>query len=121
MESNTQKPLSEATGKIILIIILFWSHLGFSQNANHAFYVQFNDKDTNFNINEILSPKAIERRNKYQIQLNYSDYPVKKNYLQKLNQLDSITVRYALKWSNSAIIESSTTYVSTRDSLPFIS
>jgi subtilisin family serine protease len=121
MESNTQKPLSEATGKIILIIILFWSHLGFSQNANHAFYVQFNDKDTNFNINEILSPKAIERRNKYQIQLNYSDYPVKKNYLQKLNQLDSITVRYALKWSNSAIIESSKTYVSTLDSLAFIS
>ena len=35
--------------------------------------------------------------------------------------MDSITVRYALKWSNSAIIESSKTYVSTLDSLAFIS
>ena len=104
-----------------IYIFLLCSYNSFSQNINHVFYVQFEDKDTNFVIDEILSNKAIERRNKYQIQLNYNDYPVKRDHLEKLNQLDSITVRYALKWSNGAVIESSKTNISKLDSQPFIS
>lgn len=107
MESNTQKPLFKATGKIKLILCLFFSHLGFSQNSNHAFYIQFTDKDTSYHIHELLSQKAIKRRDKYNISLNYNDYLVKREYLDILNQFDSITVRFALKWSNGAVIESS--------------
>ena len=96
------------------------SHLSFSQNTNDAFYVQFLDKDTSYTPEEILSKKALDRRNKYQIPLNSTDYPVKKEYLSILNRLDSVNVRYSLKWSNGAVIESSKSFVTSLDSLPFI-
>jgi hypothetical protein len=121
MESNTQKPLFRATGRIGLILCLFFTYLGFSQNLNQAFYIQFTDKDTSYHIHELLSQKAIERRDKYNISLNYNDYPVKTEYLKRLNKFDSITVRFALKWSNGVVIESSKTFVELLDSLPFIS
>ena len=120
MESSTQKPYYKPIGSILFVLLIVNSHLSFSQNTNDAFYVQFLDKDTSYTPEEILSKKALDRRNKYQIPLNSTDYPVKKEYLSILNRLDSVNVRYSLKWSNGAVIESSKSFVTSLDSLPFI-
>ena len=120
MELNTQKPYCKPIGSILFVLLIIKSHLSFSQNTNDAFYVQFIDKDTSYIPTEILSKKAIDRRNKYQIQLNSTDYPVKKEYLSALSRLDSVNIRYSLKWSNGAVIESSKTFIASLDSFPFI-
>ena len=111
MELNTQKPYCKPIGSILFVLLIIKSHLSFSQNTNDAFYVQFIDKDTSYIPTEILSKKAIDRRNKYRIQLNSTDYPVKKEYLSALSRLDSVNIRYSLKWSNGAVIESSKTFI----------
>ncbi|NNJ56137.1 MAG: hypothetical protein HKP14_08395, partial [Bacteroidia bacterium] len=71
-----------------------------------AYYVQFQNKNTVFIAEEHLSDKAIERRNKFDISIDSSDFPVNQSYIDQVLNDSTITIRYALKWQNAIVVES---------------
>lgn len=85
-----------------------------------AYYVQLVGKDTVYDANHLLSKKALDRRSKYSIPIDYQDYPVKTTYIQSLENIDSIHVRYTLRWLNAAIVESTSTAIQSLDSISFV-
>ena len=96
---------------ILLIIsaLILFANITIGQTKIHPKYyaVYFKDKNgTEFTTDkpeEFLSPKAIERRKKYNIPITEQDLPISKTYVQKLQELGFI-VKETSKWLNCAII-----------------
>ncbi|NJL11559.1 MAG: S8 family serine peptidase [Microscillaceae bacterium] len=79
-----------------------------AQELTKRYFVSFKDKTgTAYSLNkpeDFLSPRAIERRQRYQIPVLERDLPVSATYLKAL-QSQGATVWYASKWMNGALIE----------------
>lgn len=71
-------------------------------------WLAFTDKNgTPYSLSEpaaFLSPKAIERRNNYDIPIQYNDLPVTPAYIEQVNQAGA-TVLYASKWLNGVVVQ----------------
>jgi len=89
-------------------------------------WVEFKDKNNNrYSLSrphEFLSPKAIERRQKQGIPLDYYDLPVNRSYVDSILKLNGFTLYYTSRWFNGAMF-----YVASQESVneikkfPFIS
>ncbi len=92
-----------------ILIILFISIRSIGQIAPDTYWVQFTNKDFNsYSLerpHEFLSERAIERRNKQNIQYNISDLPVSKYYIDSLLSL-GLEIRNVSKWFNGVVIRS---------------
>jgi subtilisin family serine protease len=81
-----------------------------AQDAAYKYWVQFSDKEGSpYSIErpeEFLSSRAIERRERYDIQIQRNDLPVNPAYIDSI-QTESIRVLYPSKWLNGAVIETS--------------
>ena len=90
------------TSLVILLVIPFALRSQFYQ-----FEVVFKDKDSlTFNLTDpssFLTPRAIERKNKYDIDVTISDYPITLAYLDSLNQY--FDVKSSSKWFNLSTIQ----------------
>lgn len=91
------------------ISVLFLSNI-FAQTPA-KYWIQFKDKQgTPYSIDNpeaFLSPKAIERRAKYQIAITEQDLPVNPFYIQKVVELDPDMVLFTKsKWLNGITIYS---------------
>ncbi|MBS1651363.1 MAG: S8 family peptidase [Bacteroidetes bacterium] len=51
-----------------------------------------------------LTPKSIQRRSNYGITMDSTDLPVNPSYLTQLQAVPTVTLRYASKWLNGAVI-----------------
>lgn len=98
---------------IIAFTLLFSSPI-FSQYrlAPEKYWIQFTDKNNSpYSIDmahSFLSQRAIERRERYNIEYNFSDLPVNENYVDSLKKL-GLKVLNTSKWLNGAIIQSTDT------------
>ena len=96
----------------IIIFTLLLSAPIFSQYrlAPEKYWIQFTDKNNSSYSLDIpqnfLSQRAIERRNRYNIEYRFSDLPVNKNYVDSLKRL-GLKILNTSKWLNGAIVESS--------------
>ncbi len=93
-----------------LFFIVFVFETIFAQTPA-KFWIQFKDKQgTPYSISkpeQFLSPKAIERRTKYQIPVTEQDLPVSPVYIQKVMELDPNMVLFTKsKWLNGITIYS---------------
>ena len=92
---------------ILSLLFIFISSTAAADDL-YKFWVQFSDKTgtpyTLDNPREFLSQRAIERRQRYGIPLDWQDLPVNPTYIDNLKS-ENIRVLYTSKWMNSAVIE----------------
>ncbi len=100
-----------------LIILLNISLLIFNSFSQGHYLVFFKDKDTTVNLFEFFDSKALERRAVQGIKFDWLDYPVKKEYIERLNSLAD-TFFYSYRWLNAAWIYSSD--IKAIKALPFV-
>lgn len=95
--------------KTLLIYILFSTLTSFSQVAENSYRLFLTDKNNNSHTlsapGEFLSQKALDRRTKYNIEINLSDLPVSRTYLDSLNSL-GLQILNISKWLNSIVVYS---------------
>ncbi|MFP4023716.1 MAG: S8 family serine peptidase [Thiohalospira sp.] len=94
--------------KLILTCLFFFlSSLLFSQVAPDNYRIFFTDKkNSEYSVSqpeEYLSPRAITRRLKQNIDITESDLPVNKIYLDSLNKL-GLKIINTSKWLNTAVV-----------------
>jgi serine protease AprX len=95
---------------LYLILLIFTLQSIFAQSPA-KYWIQFKDKQgTPYTINKpeaFLSPKALERRAKYNIKITEQDLPVSPVYIQKVLELDSTMVLFTKsKWLNGITVYS---------------
>ncbi|NLA24702.1 MAG: S8 family serine peptidase [Bacteroidales bacterium] len=94
--------------KVILIIIisLFAGSL-FAQLAPNIYWIEFKNKNgTPYSIDnpeEFLSPRAIERRNKQNIEIDTNDLPVTPQYISQIESF-GLEVINVSKWLNGVVV-----------------
>jgi serine protease AprX len=95
----------------VLLCFMFTAIFGFSQKTqNQTHYViEFKDKGTLPIVSplEILSDRALQRRQKFSIVIDSSDYPVSKDYINQIVQKVPVKVILQSKWKNLIVVESS--------------
>lgn len=108
------------------LVVVLAIGAAFAQESKKRALVYFKDKQNNTYTlarpSEFLSENSLERRRKQQILLEESDLPVSVAYLDSLKSR-GITVEYASKWLNAALIEfdsSQLGVVAGLSSLPFV-
>ncbi len=81
--------------------------LSVSSSNGLMIWVEFKDKNhNNFSLSrphEFLSPRAIERRQKQAIPIDYYDFPVNRAYIDSIIGLDGFTFYYSSRWFNGAM------------------
>ncbi|MCC5920275.1 MAG: S8 family serine peptidase [Cyclobacteriaceae bacterium] len=90
---------------------------------NHRFVVYFTDKDTvafqNTDPSEYLSARAIERRERQNIAIDLSDFPVNQQYVDSLKTFGVFTA-YPSKWYNALLIETDSASLPSINNLAFV-
>jgi len=90
-------------------LFLLWHIAAFAQNPN-CFRITFSDKDNSpYSIDrpeEFLSPRAIAKRQRFQIPVTEEDFPVNPQYIDAIRScINSPTYLITTsKWNNSAVI-----------------
>lgn len=92
----------------LYVTVLFLSFTCLSQTPA-KYWVQFKDKNNSeFSIDrpeEFLSPRAIEKRNRFTIPVNEQDLPVNKHYVQQIMTLDTTMILFtSSKWLNGITV-----------------
>ncbi|MBL6657212.1 MAG: S8 family serine peptidase [Flavobacteriales bacterium] len=88
----------------ILITLLFIPFLSWSQEGvGYKLWIGFSDKgsitNTSYSASDLLSERSIARRDKQNISIDYSDYPLSSDYLNTLKNLN-FEVLNKSKWFN---------------------
>ncbi len=95
--------------KICLFILQIGLFYGSFSQTPAKYWVQFKDKNNSeFAIdrpNEFLSPRAIEKRQRFHIPLSEQDLPVNKTYIQQVLSLDTNMILFTQsKWLNGITV-----------------
>ena len=108
------------------IVLIFSTFIASSQIQLHAYRVTFADKNNSpYSIErpeEFLSPRALDKRARFNIPVTEEDLPVNPQYLNALQNVDSrIQLLSVSKWTNTATILCPDTMVITGvQMLPFV-
>jgi len=111
--------------KAVLSILVFLL-LGFNSQAQlNRYIVQFTDKDSNqFSLQQpwlYLSARALERRERYQINIDSTDLPITQRYVDSVLAAGNVTFLNASKWLNQiAIFSTDSLAISKINALPFV-
>ena len=88
--------------KKVLIIFLFFYWTSYGQ-VEHA-WIYFRDKpnveEAISNPENILSAKAIQRKSRFNIPIDFRDVPVNENYISQVKSQEGISVKAKSKWFN---------------------
>jgi serine protease AprX len=102
---NFHTPLN----KIIILIlpVLLTANIVIAQNGYYRYWVELKDKDSTFSIAKplnFLSQKAINRRIKYNIQIESTDLPVNIKYVETIKS-KGFRIIHTSKWLNSVTVQ----------------
>lgn len=107
--------------KATLFLFLIFSILGRAQE--HA-WVYFKDKEqveeSILNPSSILSERAIQKKNKFNIAIDERDVPVNETYIAQLKLQNGITVKAKSKWFNCVHVLGSVSDISALTDLQFV-
>lgn len=113
--------------KALILLLLITTSVMYGQSTTYSFYyrVYFRDKGgdvpTNYSAENLLSPRAIERRHKAEIPVpDIRDIPVNRSYLNQISEMGFSLHCYS-KWMNTALFK--TQYlsdISIISNLPFV-
>ena len=99
--------------KIITLLILIAFSVGLHAQAPAKYWVQFKDKEgCGYSVKhpeEFLSPRAIEKRQRFNIKITEQDLPVSERYIQQLLALDTnMMLLTKSKWLNGVTVYTTT-------------
>ena len=94
--------------RILLLFILIIFSSTFYAQTPAKYWVQFKDKEgTSYSVKhpeEFLSPRAIEKRQRFNIPITEQDLPVSERYVQQLLAIDpQMVLLTKSKWLNGVI------------------
>lgn len=112
----------------VTILLLSFSFSAFAQNPVYTYFyrVYLRDKGDvsagRFSATDLLSPRAIERRQRAGIQVpDFRDFPVNRDYINKIS-LSGLKLHSVSKWMNTALFKSQTAFdIKILHDLPFVS
>lgn len=104
------------------LILLVYSLLTFSGNAQQKYWIFFKDKSgVEFNPYEYFDPKAIERRLKHGIPLyDSTDFPINTPYIEAVENISGSRVHAGLRWFNAVLADLSPDKLPEIEMLPFV-
>ncbi len=93
----------------VFILLIFNFLVAFSQDSlTIKYWVGFRDKSlTQYSLDnpqEFLSQRAINRRNRYGIEIDSLDLPVNKAYLDSISAIEGVYVTTVSKWLNGCVV-----------------
>lgn len=108
---------------VTLILGLLAAFSAQAQPSFNIHWVGFSDKANSpyslFHPEEYLSPRALERRAKQGIPIEWSDLPVDPNYVQQLRE-KGLIIRHQSKWLNGVVVEAEPGQIKAVSELPFV-
>jgi len=108
---------------LTLLLLLTTSSL-FSQTEPGKYLVFFSDKENTpysiFQPEQFLSERAIERRERHDIEITELDLPVDPNYLGQLEAISGVEIVHHSKWFNAATIATDQSGLDAALELPFV-
>jgi serine protease AprX len=91
-----------------LILLITFCTAATAQNAQYAFRVTFKDKKaTTYSLSaplQYLSQRAMDRRSKYNMQVDSTDLPVVKTYVDSVLHVTNGVLHLRSRWQNSCVI-----------------
>lgn len=115
--------------KLLLLIIqsttVFFVNAQINSGSNKIYRVSFTDKrNTPYSVNrpqEYLSQRAIDRRIRFHLPINETDFPVNPFYLDSL-RVAGAQILFSSRWMNSVVVKVDTTLVIRKiKKFPFVS
>jgi subtilisin family serine protease len=108
---------------LLTILTCFLLIQGRAQQSRHI--IELTDKhSTPYSLGQpsaFLSPKAIERRNRYNISLDSTDLPIPPAYLDSIRAAGSVTILNQSKWLNQVLVRTNDPAALAKiQSLPFV-
>lgn len=111
------------TKLLLAILFLFSLNSAFAQEEDA--WVFFKDKPSQAAFNAapltMLSQRALDRRTRYSIALDFKDIPVETSYITQIKNASGITVKAKSKWLNALHIQGTQTDISKLLTLNFVS
>ncbi len=112
--------------KQFLFLLLFVFILGSVNSQYTKLVIQLKDKNNNTyslsNPSQFLSPRAIQRRTKYNIPYDSTDLPITQSYLISIALVNNVNVLSVSKWLNRVLIQTTDpSAIATIQSFSFVS
>jgi subtilisin family serine protease len=108
--------------KALLIILLFSSFVGFSQEDAWVYFNIKNNSQSYFdNPSLMLSQRALDRRSKQNLSLDSKDIPIDKSLINQVKAVSGITVMAQSKWLNALHIRGTQASINSLKSFAFVS
>lgn len=109
---------------VLLFLLCVSGQICFAQQTEYAFRIYFKDKNaTTYQLSQptdFLSPRAINRREKFNIAIDSTDLPVCQHYIDSVLAVTSGQWHCQSKWQNTIVITlSDTNKISLLDTLVF--
>lgn len=108
--------------KLLIFFLLFSSVTSFAQVEDA--WVYFNSKPSETTFIEtplkMLTQRALDRRIRYNISLDYKDVPIEKSYITQVKNATGITVKAKSKWLNALHIKGTQTDINILLNLSFV-
>jgi len=110
---------------LLLYLLTFTITLSFAQiNSGNKYFVEFTDKDNSpysiENPEAFLSARAIDRRERYNIDIDLFDLPVNPQYIEAVANI-GVEVEYPTKWLNGIVVQTSDpSKITEIEALPFV-
>lgn len=110
--------------KIKLLLLIFLFALANSYAQVEDAWVYFNDKpsETSFTSSPLtmLTQRALDRRTRYNISLDFKDVPVEASYITQVKSETGITVLAKSKWLNAIHVQGTQTAINNLLNLEFV-
>jgi subtilisin family serine protease len=107
--------------KVLLIILLFSSFVGFSQEDAWVYFKFKNNSQSYFDSPlQMLSQRALDRRTKQNISLDSKDIPIDKSLINQVKAVAGITVMAQSKWLNALHIRGTQTVINSLKTFSFV-
>lgn len=108
--------------KLILSLFLFNTFAFFGQQQDA--WVYFNDKpDANYYLTnplQMLTQRALDRRNNQSLNLDNTDVPISANYITQVTNTAGITVMAKSKWLNALHVRGTQTVIQSLENFAFV-
>ena len=96
--------------KVSILILLIGIFIDLIAQTPTCYRVYLHDKtNTPYSITqpeEFLSPRAIAKRERFNIPITEQDFPINPNYLQALHVSENVQILSTSKWMNCAVVYS---------------
>ncbi|MFZ3273169.1 MAG: S8 family serine peptidase [Lutibacter sp.] len=108
---------------LIALLFLFSQNIALAQVEDAWVFIKDKPSQTSFMASPLtmLSQRALERRTRYKIAIDFKDIPVEASYITQIKNASGITVKAKSKWLNSLHIQGTQVDISKLVNLNFVS